>query len=201
MRHIHKGQEPGALAAWRGPVRGGETRTWDGLPPPVKDTVRQALLSEQYHLCCYCGGRVAAHNSHIEHFQPQRFQARRFDYDNLLLSCNGKDHCGAAKGKWFDERLLVSPLDPRCEEYFDFGSDGSIAPAAESPNAEAARQTIAHLGLARVTAHRRAAIKAYVAWADASDDLDDLLQFLDEPDAQGELTPYCFAVRQVLCGR
>ena len=88
------------------------------------------------------------------------------DYQNLHVSCQKRlepgepHHCGTLKGGWFDEDLLVSPLDPGCEARFRFSLDGAIYP--HNPQDDAARTTISKLGLDidKLRALRKAALMA-----------------------------------------
>jgi hypothetical protein len=74
------------------------------------------------------------------------------DYGNLLCSCqnqimNGEPrHCGNLKGDWFNQDLLVSPLDPDCEKRFAFTGDGEINLSLKDYDLAAA-ETIKKLGL------------------------------------------------------
>ncbi len=57
MRAIDKGPEPKALPAYRA-VPGA---TYDGKDfTPVKDAIRDAILRDQFHLCCYCLRRISS---------------------------------------------------------------------------------------------------------------------------------------------
>jgi uncharacterized protein (TIGR02646 family) len=65
----------------------------------VKDRLREDLNVEQGKICCYCCQRLESGQTKIEHFlaksapdcldKPQAFAERVFNYDNLLLSCDG----------------------------------------------------------------------------------------------------------------
>ena len=109
-------------------------------------------MADQGLLCCYCEGRLSKENSHIEHFKPQSDpEVDPLDYSNLICSCQkhlkkGEPrHCGNLKADWFDDRILISPLDEGCEKRFKYTGDGHIAP--ESSDDIAAIETIRHLGL------------------------------------------------------
>jgi len=36
------------------------------------------------------------------------------------------ENCGNFKGDWYDENLMVSPLDPNCASYFQYTGAGEI---------------------------------------------------------------------------
>ena len=129
-------------------------------------------MKEQGHICCYCERRLTDGDSHIEHFNPQSNNAvDPLDYANILCSCQNQlkpkqeeepRHCGHLKGNWFDDHLLVSPLDPGCEVHFAYTADGKIQPARESD--DAARMTIKKLGLNinKLSALRKKAIEPFL---------------------------------------
>lgn len=65
----------------------------------VKDKLREDLNVEQGKICCYCCQQLELLRTKIEHFlaksapdrvdKAQAFAERVFNYDNLLLSCDG----------------------------------------------------------------------------------------------------------------
>ncbi|ANB01736.1 retron system putative HNH endonuclease [Ectothiorhodospira sp. BSL-9] len=152
MKHVKKRQEPEAFTQWKALANEDWQPTYDDLIGEPKAAVKGALMQEQGYLCCYCERRLTEADSHIEHFQPQRDPAvDPLDYSNLLCSCQNQirkgepRHCGNLKGDWFDPELLISPLDPYCENRFAFEGDGLIKPA--DINDHAASETINRLGL------------------------------------------------------
>ncbi len=107
---------------------------------------------EQGGICCYFERRLDMNDSHIEHFRPQsEYPAYSLAYSNMLCSCLDKcrksepRHCGALKGNWFDDQLLVSPFDPTCQKRFAFLARGEIRP--NNDNDQAVVETIKRLGL------------------------------------------------------
>ena len=126
-------------------------------------------MKEQGYICCYCERRLTEDDSHIEHFKPQSNPAvDGLDYTNMLCSCQNQlepgepRHCGILKGKWFDNNLLISPLDNGCEGRFIYTGDGEIRPATESD--VAATKTIEKLGLSipKLNDMRKNAIKPFL---------------------------------------
>ncbi len=189
MRHIQKGTAPAAYAAFEAGVHDPRTARWRRLRRshrPALDALWRALLAEQGHACGYCGARVARQRDerapdagHIEHVMPKAahcFPERKFAYDNLMVSCQGRlvgraprepRHCGAAKGDWPAPTTVddfVSPLDPEVAGAFHYTLDGRVE-AAAGPRADAAAETIERLKLnqPRLVANRRAALDT---WAD-----------------------------------
>ena len=67
------------------------------------------------------------------------------DYSNLFASCIrnttqvNSSHCGHAKGDWFDEAAVISPLDVDCEEHFNYQVDGVIVSVARNDNSAKTR--------------------------------------------------------------
>ena len=169
MKHIVKNQNTPGFDKWKASVNENWQPTYDGLRDPEKKEVKDSLMKEQGKICCYCERRLTDEDSHIEHFNPRSNNAvNPLDYANMLCSCQNRleqgkpRHCGNLKGDWFDNQLLVSPLDPDCEGYFAYTADGKIQPARESD--DAARMTIEKLGLNinKLSALRKKAIEPFL---------------------------------------
>ena len=169
MKHIIKDQDTPEFDKWKALANEDWQPTYEDLRDPEKKEIKDSLLNEQGYICCYCERRLTDNDSHIEHFNPQSNNAANpLDYANMLCSCQkqlkqGKPrHCGNLKGNWFDDQLLVSPLDLDCEGHFAHTADGKIQPARESD--DAARMTIEKLGLNinRLIALRKKAIEPFL---------------------------------------
>lgn len=134
MKYIIKGQSPAKFDRWKEQENDNWKPTWDNLRNPEKGILKEALLNDQGHICCYCGIRVNNdHNTEIEHVKP-RFECveeEKLDYNNLIVSCIGgrKDplpkelSCNAKRG---NDQLKMSPLNPDCENRFLYTLDGQI---------------------------------------------------------------------------
>lgn len=103
---------------------------------PHKIFLKNSLISEQGHICCYCCKPIGTKNSHIEHIRPKErdeYRAISLEYENLLASCQGyhdrEENCGHSKDNIFDEELFVSPLEESCESLFEFNDRGKIKAA------------------------------------------------------------------------
>jgi uncharacterized protein (TIGR02646 family) len=151
MKYIVKGTEPQELTDFKADATSDWTPTYGGLTRIVKNAIKKSLMREQGYICCYCERRIEENDSHIEHFKPQNDSSvDPLDFTNMLCSCQknlskGADrHCGNLKGGWFDEALLVSPMNSSCESQFGFNGDGTIYPIENNP---AAKTTIKRLGL------------------------------------------------------
>ena len=167
MKHIDKGAEPTEFARWKSEDRMAHRPRWNRVPTAIKEAVHASLMREQGLICCYCESRIAMGDSHIEHFRPKAgFPDLQLDYENLHCSCQrdlspGEPrHCGHRKESWFDEDLLLSPLEADCEDRLRFTANGAVFP--RSRDDAAAETTIKRLGLdlPKLRALRAAAIDA-----------------------------------------
>ena len=129
MRSINKGVEPPTLAQHR------QTPHSDYDNFQDKDILRQALVTEQRELCCYCMGRIRAAGDamKIEHWRCQAYhRGEQLNYGNLLGACLGgegqpgnKQHCDTRKG---NQALMWNPANPlhQIESRVRYEPDGSI---------------------------------------------------------------------------
>ena len=172
MKQIVKDQNTPDFDDWKASANDDWQPTYEGLIGTTKKEVKDSLMKEQGHICCYCERELSSnesHNdSHIEHFKPQSGEdVDPLDYANMLCSCQNQlkqgepRHCGHLKGDWFDESLLISPLYPDCERHFKYTEDGEIQPARNSN--DAAKITIKKLGLdiPKLNALRKKAIEVF----------------------------------------
>jgi hypothetical protein len=97
---------------------------------------------------------------------------------------------------------MVSPLNPDCETHFIFRPDGVIEPTQDPTKASAARETIRRLGLdiPKLNAQRAKAFDPILEILESISDgeICALIQGYSEPDRDGRLAPFCFALVQVL---
>ena len=205
MKHITKKIEPIRFTKWKEiyDVPGAEFSSLSGQP---KKELHQSLVQEQGQLCCYCERRIEEENSHIEHFCPQKGQNgchdRILDYQNLHASCQKElekkepRHCGMGKGDWFDENLLISPLDAGCEQRFKFTGDGKIFPAEHKD--AAARETIKRLGLDIPKLRALRSMAVHTALTDYGDLSSVEINLLVSQSNNGQLIEYGTTIRYVL---
>ncbi len=116
-----------------------------------KQKIKDALLNEQYTLCCYSEVRADEEGlgCHIEHVENKsQNPARTFDYTNLAASAlqaedlhtfklRGEDAFGGhavGKQQGVDMARFVSCHQPDCRSFFAYLSDGRIVPAADLDN-------------------------------------------------------------------
>ena len=130
MRVISKRREPASLTAHR------QTPHCNYDNYAAKDQLRNALVTEQQGLCCYCMGRIYAkpESMKIEHWKCQsNYPSEQLSYQNLLGACRGghgqpahKQHCDTRKG---DSDINWNPADPahHIETRIRYDLDGSIS--------------------------------------------------------------------------
>lgn len=209
MRHFTKIDSPETFENWK--TTQGRSARYDGIPSQIKKDLRESLSKEQSNLCCYCGVSLQEDNKHIEHFKPQsQFPGQALKYKNLHVSCMGKKHiiseveelefCGHEKGNWYDEDLLVSPLDPNCESYFLFNFNGSVIDNKNS----AAKETIKKLNLDAylLRCQREQAIEGFMEAIDLEnpdvEEIEGLICSLDTPDENGYLDSFSYIITGLL---
>lgn len=202
MKHIVKQQEPIEFSEWKAMASENWQPTYDDLRGVVKQSVKQALMTEQGYICCYCERRVTDEDSHIEHFRPQNNpQADPLDYANLLCSCQNRiekgdpRHCGNLKNGWFDEQLLISPLSVDCAEQFAYTGDGKIR--AANPADNSARVTIECLGLGipKINALREKAIEPFLDGGLSELEMKQFVSVYLQKDAQGMFGEFWTTIR------
>ena len=70
------------------------------------------------------------------------YDSLSLDYTNLHVSCSGyketRENCGHKKDNWFDEKLMVSPLEEGVEKLFSYTIDGHIRAVNGNERADAA---------------------------------------------------------------
>ncbi|MCP4136103.1 MAG: TIGR02646 family protein [bacterium] len=152
MKYIEKKSEAQEFTQWKALANEDWQPAYSSLSGEIKQSVKSALMHEQGYICCYCEKELIDQESHIEHFRPQKDPlVDPLDFSNMLCSCQNNiakgepRHCGNLKGDWFDEDLLVSPLNSDCEKQFKYIGNGEIYPA--SSDNISAETTISKLGL------------------------------------------------------
>lgn len=164
MRAIDKRDEPPFLQKYR---KGAS----DDLDSEDKGILREALVSEQRGLCCYCMGRIAAEPAKvkIEHWRSRaRFPAKQYVYRNLLAACTGGEgtprrlqHCDTHKR---DGNLKWNPADPyrRIEDWIRYEFDGSIRSSDDEFNQQL--ESVLNLNIARLKNCRKAKLDGILDW-------------------------------------
>lgn len=162
MRTIQKGPEPATLTQHRQQPHADYDNYAD------KAALRQALVTEQRGLCCYCQSRIRAtrEDMKIEHWQCQAdHPARQLDYSNLLGACLGghgrperEQHCDTRKG---NNGLCFSVCDPAhpIERHIRFLGDGKIS--TDVADIDEAINGVLSLNLPRLISNRKAVLAAF----------------------------------------
>ncbi|MFB2880434.1 retron system putative HNH endonuclease [Floridanema aerugineum] len=212
MKYIRKGKEPEEFTNWKNLENDDWKPNWDdNFQAPEKPIVHEALLKEQGYLCCYCGMGINRKNSHIEHLKPRtNYPDLALDYTNLIASCQGESeqpppqpvHCGHKKRYWYDENLMVSPLDINCENCFRYSGFGDILATNESSKKAAAETSIEKLGLniPKLTRMRREAIDGILQAVQGltNEEIKEFAEALEKLDTNGQRTPFCFAITYII---
>jgi len=114
---------------------------YDGSGFP-KEELRQNLLTEQGHICCYCMKRIPENTApymKVEHYQCQDFhEDLQLNYKNLFGACIGNEGqpskiqtCDTKKG---NNELTINLLTnaPCCENLFKYNAEGEIMSVDEN---------------------------------------------------------------------
>ena len=200
MRSITKGVEPAILAQHRQTLHSDYDNFRD------KDVLRQALVTEQRQLCCYCMGRIhpSPESMKIEHWRCQACHTGdQLRYRNLLGACLGgegqpgkKQHCDTRKG---DRALRWNPAEPthRIESHVGYKSDGSIHGNEDLFDRQL--NDVLNLNLPLLKQGRKSVLDAVLEWWKLEKDRlrgpvprDRLVRKRDRyVDGNGQLGPYC----------
>ena len=208
MKYIEKNQEPIEFSDWKALANDDWQPSYDAdLSGDTKKCVKDALMEEQGYICCYCERRLTDDDSHIEHFKPQSDPlVDTLDYANMLCSCQNRlqkgdpCHCGNLKGDWYDDLLLISPLDPDCESQFTFTGDGNIQPVSTADPAGA--ETIDRLGLniPKLKALRASAIEPFLEETLDEDDMRQCVSGYLQNDHRGWSSQFWTTIRYLFGG-
>ena len=165
MRSITKGNEPVSLLQHRLTPHSDFDNFED------KDILRQALVSEQRALCCYCMGRIhpSIESMKIEHWRCQaNYPTEQLRYRNLLGACIGGEgqplknqHCDTRKG---DRDLRLNPADPthQVERRVIYLADGSIL--GSDPEFNGQLNDVLNLNLPLLKQQRKSLLDAVLGW-------------------------------------
>jgi len=212
MLYIKKGEEPESFKTWKALAKTTPNWGYSYLQNPEKRELHEALIREQGYICCYCGMRITRESSHIEHLKPQSTPDPDLsvEYTNLLASCQREReprkpiHCGVAKDNWYDENLMVSPLNSDCTDFFIYTEDGQIIAGDIPDKKDAATETIKRLRLdiSKLNNMREEVIKNLLADIDIDKLTDEerqkLVQGFEQADAKGQYQEFCGAIAYIL---
>ncbi len=204
MKYIEKGSEPQELTYWKSLASDDWQPEYRSMGSQLKTKVKTALMQEQGYLCCYCERRLTDEDSHIEHFNPQtNDEVDPLDYSNMLCSCQNRlkkgepHHCGNLKGKCFDAELLISPLDPDCENRFLYMADGKIKPLERGDRAADTTITKFGLNIPKLNDLRRKAIEPFIDEVLSDEDLEIFVTAYLQPESHGVLGEFYMTVKSL----
>jgi uncharacterized protein (TIGR02646 family) len=161
MKQIIKNAEPNSLLQHRAT----KFANFDNIPLATKEELRQSLLSEQGHICCYCMKRIPEHTSpymKVEHYKCQdNFGALQLTYSNLFGACTGnegqpktKQTCDTKKG---NVELSINPTStlPICETLFKYNADGEISSITDNEDVNRQLNEVLNLNMQTLKDGRR----------------------------------------------
>lgn len=206
MRRIDNREAPSVLREYQAH----RARDWSALSTEDKATIRRALAAEQRGLCAYCMGRVKLErdgtpsgDTKIEHVVPRSTGERVFDWNNIVLCCDGNEGsprseqtCDTHKGDTALEALDV--LDPQDIRY------GFAEGTVRSSRADVDRDLheVLNLNAPRLQANRRWTIGAVARHIQRQkwprDDVKKAQKALRHQHAHTTLPPYFGMVEQYL---
>lgn len=200
MKSYTKNEAPEALGRWNDSRAPWEYFTADR---EAYVSVKESLIQEQNHLCCYCESAIRDANSHIEHYKPRyNHQNEIYSYANMACSCNGgqgkDDHCGHYKDKTYDDKKFINPSNEKSGPLFKYDIEGGVDPAhgISAYNTERVSYMIEILNLKHSPklkgarrAHGRSVIEIIDGFlkADAIDQLEEMARYYLIPNNDGEL--------------
>lgn len=167
MKIINKAAEPRNLTEYR------ESESGDYRSYPEKDELREALVNEQYGLCCYCMCRISpsSNQMNIEHWRSRaNYPDEQLKYQNLLGACKGGgtgqppkfQHCDVRKGS---RGIKYNPANTRHHDSFKtihYGLDGKIY-SDDSEFYQQLNDTL-NLNMAKIKRCRKEAYREIIDW-------------------------------------
>jgi len=128
---------------------------WKKVRTGCRNSIKKSILKEQQSLCVYCEKEINDHAdmAHLEHIKPKSIYLEKcFDYDNLVMSCNGDEcsdvnkedyednihSCGHPKKSDFDEEKFLNPVElTKITDYFSYDIDTGKIRASEKDSTKA----------------------------------------------------------------
>ncbi len=106
------------------------------------------------------------------------------------------------KAEWYEENLMVSPLDNNCADFFRYTDDGQILPTQDLTKQPAAKETINRLALDinKLRRMRQGAIEGILDVIDTlnNNEIRNLIDGFEKPNKNGEYEQFCSAIVYVL---
>jgi len=152
MRKVDKSCEPKDFTKFK---RRENPREWKDIDP-ISSKLKTHMLEEQDNYCPYCEKHITYNindktppNPHIDHIWPQsKFPKKRFDYNNLILSCSSEGSSkkqytgGFHKDNVFDEKLFINPVTENPMDYVTHSATGDIISIIDNSNNVAYKRAI-----------------------------------------------------------
>lgn len=161
MKQIIKLAEPKSLHQHRA----SQFADFDNMPLATKEDLRERLLLEQGHICCYCMRRIPERSlpyMKVEHFKCQEtFANKQLEYTNLFGACTGnegqpqiKQTCDTKKG---NHDLTINPLAtlPNCETLIKYNADGEISSISDDADVNRQLNDVLNLNMQTLKDGRR----------------------------------------------
>lgn len=212
MKNIQKNGCPPNYTQWCKKVAGTDKEDYNELPPAEKQSLFDALITEQGSICGYTMKRIDQDTAHIEHIKPQSLcrakrQGSDLEYRNLI-ACYPRDGMKAKyrygaqqKGNWWenDGKEFVSPLYPECEKHFHFDLNGEVTAFDVSGATTIKILALNHKSLAE---ERKRVIEEFI-YGENGDKLLSKTKatraiLVCEKDGEGYYQEFCIAIRDAL---
>ncbi len=179
--------------------------------PPVKKSLQNGLLQEQYYLCCYCCNLVSSDVTKItkdidgivtypitiEHYEPKSNPERKvFIYSNLLASCDTQASCNKKRGN-----MPLKYLNPQIAETLEniniktYKKKGIDYVELDSKNQEVKNEIDIILGLNYPELQKlrgELTIKRIKNLIEQGAEKEELVTLFCKPNQQGKLYPFSF---------
>lgn len=214
MKQIVKQGQPQEYTNWRNQMQGDANERYPVPDPPRQQLINQ-LLSEQGFLCGYTMRRIDNTNCHIEHIKPEsvcraELRGSDLDYGNMIacfpkkMAKKQSEYCYGAiyKEDWWDNNGIqfISPLNPVCENRFDFNLKGEIIPM----HADAVLTIeVLYLDHKSLTEDRKRVIEEFIYGPAKNEPLsvskvNRAIQQIAERKADGTFYEFCIAIQKAL---
>ena len=195
MKLIIKGTEP---LAWK------IYCTTPGVAFSAIPELKEALLQEQGHLCCYCLSRIDETKMKVEHWKPRKtYPELILDYSNLMAACEGnfcgEQHCDTLKGH---SELVINPTDKKNNVESIIKYRWSTAAIEVNPVYQKDVYEIINLNHPILRANRKKALVALEAFIKKGKHTEAeytrLLEKFRNRDASGKFNPHCMILIKFL---
>jgi len=193
MKQILKNSsEPASLIKYRS-----KNTNYLDLDYQTKNELKEQLLQEQGHICCYCMSSIAQEKMIVEHFKCRdKYPKLQLDYQNMLGSCLGTkgkpkylQHCDLKKEN-YEITLNPANLKINCEDFIHYDAAGKIYSNDKKIDTEL--NDILNLNSQTLVDARKSILNVLKSTLkNNSISLEQMLNALKIKSAQGKYQPYC----------